>query len=114
MDQKTVDGLNLLAEKLGVASETLIGHFILRAPWEALSTVLLGIVLISLVSVLVFLIWWMWKHENDRDFVGFLAFMLTIAVVGFFVGFLIDAEESIMALVAPEAYAIEQIIQHLR
>ena len=118
MNEKTIDLVQQLSDKLGMSTETLIGWFASRAPYEFVSV---GISLMVIaIGVLIFkaAVDYGNKTKKERsadDDIGASATIggfMVIGVLFMFVGCITFSDNiyhAIMAVAAPEAYAVEKI-----
>ena len=121
MNEKTIDLIQQMADKLGMSAETMIEWFASRAPWEFVSV---GIsILVFFIGVIFFMS--AVKHQSkekekgNADELGVVIATAIFMIVGGammfggFIGFTVDLRSAIMAIASPEAYAIEQIAKLL-
>lgn len=118
MNAETLELLELIAERLGITSETLIGWFAVLAPYEFFDPVILlavgGFLGIGAISA--------WKRITllniDKDFMtdqGYTYFIIalvcglccfTVILAG-----LIEFGEAIRAVISPNAFALSKILE---
>ena len=113
--ETTIAAVSTLADKLGESAETLIGFYTERAPYELMDIVLTA----PLAFVGAIGLPFCWRRAKDADYEGEaicfsvgVAISALLALLGF-IFTVVETHEAVMALVSPEAYAIDEILDRL-
>ena len=120
MNAETLELLELIAERLGITSETLIGWFAVLAPYEFFDPIILlafgGFLYIGAISA--------WKQSallnidkdfmNDRSYTYFMiALVCGLCCFAVILAGLIEFGEAIRAVITPNAFALSKILELL-
>ena len=107
--------IELLANKLGIATEQLIGFYVTRAYAEWADVVILLIVVVMLLTAsLRFKQWGKQKVHDTQDEDYYIPAVICSVITGMFtLVMLAETSSAIKAVLAPQAYAVNAILHAL-
>ena len=120
MNEKSIELINQISEKLGTSVETLVGWFVIRAPHEFVLPAIFFVFCVLGIGIIYLGLYVDRKSREEEDPSAKENLEVT-AIITVFVGcamsgislicFSVYLYEAIMAVVSPEAYAVQEILR---